>query len=605
MILPKRTKSQKIGSKSEDAVSRVFTEFCNVIPIPQSKDIGIDFYCELIKGEFPTAKLFGIQCKGKEQVKNCKDYFSIQIELKTLNYWLILPFPVFLIVVDDTEQIFYWVYPKEQIEDLIELPDYKSIRIYKSNNFDKSLKTLPKEINSVVDDYYKKYSKYDSVNKELQKIKKINELLSENKNPAFGISKDYFVKIHKFLDVLNYFLDNKFKLVKRIFYDNCWKIGFAYHEFEYKKVVFTLYPISFKMNDIQIKEVDDKLKKKIKPYGLIGHFTENPIINNPKNFALDVIQSNMSQILQENLLSHKNNLFLVNEFIIAFIDKFHIQMGLQEKDEYTLSEMETGFNQYMPIWIEEALKIPHVTLGRMRYVDPDFLISQIMKDERQKIDTQVRKRLTENEYVKYPFILGNKKLLMRVFVESLEILKNEGITNIKRIYRKQDFNRLRKCKSHLKWNVYSVADLEENLKIFFKNLPTAFNDVINENFPLLKKEMDFFKKFNRILVVFDAKEKYENGESPIVKIYYLVDPDEKSDKIDIYKEGEKEIPKVIYSVFGGMLKLNGKMCKVIEWDTDANFHFIFDEIPLSNYIYHILEKRFEEYFKILKSNNRK
>ena len=75
--LPKRTKSQKIGVSAADLFSSVFAEFCNVIPVPQERDLGVDFICEIMHGEYPTGKLFNIQCKGKEEAKVKSDSITV------------------------------------------------------------------------------------------------------------------------------------------------------------------------------------------------------------------------------------------------------------------------------------------------------------------------------------------------------------------------------------------------------------------------------------------------------------------------------------------------------------------------------------------------
>lgn len=87
--LPKRTKSQRIGASAADLFSSVFAEFCNVIPVPQDRDLGIDFICEVMRGEHPTGKLFNIQCKGKEEAEVEGNSITISIKVTTLNYWLL------------------------------------------------------------------------------------------------------------------------------------------------------------------------------------------------------------------------------------------------------------------------------------------------------------------------------------------------------------------------------------------------------------------------------------------------------------------------------------------------------------------------------------
>jgi hypothetical protein len=48
--LPKRTDAQRIGGSAADLLNSVLTNFCNVIPVPQARDMGIDFICELMQG---------------------------------------------------------------------------------------------------------------------------------------------------------------------------------------------------------------------------------------------------------------------------------------------------------------------------------------------------------------------------------------------------------------------------------------------------------------------------------------------------------------------------------------------------------------------------
>ncbi len=116
--LPKRTNYQRFGTNAADLLSSVFTEFCNVIPVPQDRDLGIDFICEIMDGEHPTGKLFNIQCKGKEKAIVRDNSITVPIAVTTLNYWLLQPNPTFLIVVDRQNSIFYWSFPQDFLGSL-------------------------------------------------------------------------------------------------------------------------------------------------------------------------------------------------------------------------------------------------------------------------------------------------------------------------------------------------------------------------------------------------------------------------------------------------------------------------------------------------------
>uniref|UniRef100_B8HQB9 DUF4365 domain-containing protein n=1 Tax=Cyanothece sp. (strain PCC 7425 / ATCC 29141) TaxID=395961 RepID=B8HQB9_CYAP4 len=151
--LPKRTKSQRIGESAADLLNSVFTKFCNVIPVPQSRDLGIDFICEIMQGEYPTGKLFNIQCKGTEESKKRGNKIFISIAVKTLNYWLLQPNPTFLIIVDRQNHNFYWSFPKDHLNLLSkgwESRKAVSIPVSMLSCFKQDINTLPDQLVSIV-----------------------------------------------------------------------------------------------------------------------------------------------------------------------------------------------------------------------------------------------------------------------------------------------------------------------------------------------------------------------------------------------------------------------------------------------------------------------
>jgi len=154
--LPKRTKSQKIGVSAADLLNSVFAEFCNVIPVPQERDLGIDFICEIMQGEHPTGKLFNIQCKGKEEAKVESNSITVPIKVATLNYWLLQLNPTFLIVVDRQNGCFYWSFPQDFLNSLDK--NWKeqqtvSIPVPIQNRFGQAIKILPSQIASIVNSH--------------------------------------------------------------------------------------------------------------------------------------------------------------------------------------------------------------------------------------------------------------------------------------------------------------------------------------------------------------------------------------------------------------------------------------------------------------------
>ena len=160
--LPKRTKSQKIGVSAADLLSSVFAEFCNVIPVPQDRDFGIDFICEIMQGEHPTGKLFNIQCKGKEEAKVKGNSIIVSIKVATLNYWLLQPNPTFLIIVDRQRGVFYWSFPQDFLSSLNknwQEQQTVSIPVPIQDSFRQDINPLPIQLVSIVNSHASATSK--------------------------------------------------------------------------------------------------------------------------------------------------------------------------------------------------------------------------------------------------------------------------------------------------------------------------------------------------------------------------------------------------------------------------------------------------------------
>jgi hypothetical protein len=151
--LPKRTDAQRIGVSAADLLNSVFTKFCRVIPVPQDRDMGIDFICELMQGEYPTGKLFNVQCKGTEECERKGDSIGVDIRVTTLNYWLLQPNPTFLVVVDLQTCSFYWSFPKDFLSSLNKnWQEQKtvSIPVPLQNRFERDVDALPAQLVSIV-----------------------------------------------------------------------------------------------------------------------------------------------------------------------------------------------------------------------------------------------------------------------------------------------------------------------------------------------------------------------------------------------------------------------------------------------------------------------
>ena len=60
---------------------------------------------------------------------------------------------------------------------------------------------------------------------------------------------------------------------------------------------------------------------------------ENPILEDPATYANNIIKNKLFFLIERKYLLH-NNILLINEYLIAFIDHFKCQLGLKNKYSY-------------------------------------------------------------------------------------------------------------------------------------------------------------------------------------------------------------------------------------------------------------------------------
>lgn len=593
----KHTKQSFYDQQAINVVSAWLAETQRAMPDLKANDKwpNIDGYIEIAdENGFPKGTLKA-QVK-KLSIKNAQKKQHTFKDDKFLTYckesldWI----PILLIGVDLKKKKAFWLHIDHDFLD--QNGNSKTIK-FSENQVIESGK------NDFVQDWEDIIALYVSKSKEFEKYKKAFSILSDVITPALGKTDEKFVKIHYFLDEINNYLDYKFTIVKQIFYPNTWKLGFAYYQYKNTELAYTLYPISQSRNDVQIKEVDKNLHDKIQKEGLefASHFSENPLEKRPKEYAKEIVKSKSLKIIEAKLLKHSGSEFLAKEFVFAFIDEFHVQMGLEQKDKYSIAEVEKAFYTYLPLW----LKVSHnlliskdgnnfnnrIKARRVHYFDPE-IICVIDQKERKEIKDGVEKTLEENAPIpKIP--MGNEQFPFDLFVEFFNFLKQTQ-KEIERPYKSKDFSRLKKNNNFV-WGVFSKQDANANLKIFFENLLPVYENLIKNNFSALKRELSILGKADTILVSWQVKENYQDHQGlPTYEMYYLKSKNKKNQPtIELLSESET---KVLKDFKTREFTFKGKDYQIISRPSSV-LDFIYEDTPMLNFVYHELEERLRNYFK--------
>jgi len=143
MDFPKRNITHIIERQAIDILTQKLPKEWIVREMTE-RDYGIDLYIEIVKKDQKvTGDLVAIQVKGKQKIEfDSHDSFTFySIKKSTLNYWLNLPVPVFLVVVCIETNQSYWCNVRDgNRTDKFNLGNSKTYytKIQKNQNFSKS-----------------------------------------------------------------------------------------------------------------------------------------------------------------------------------------------------------------------------------------------------------------------------------------------------------------------------------------------------------------------------------------------------------------------------------------------------------------------------------
>ena len=91
----------RIGDIGESVIKSRLQRFSSVTNI--ERDVGIDFYCELITNNIPLTPFY-VQAKSTDQINKKGN----SIKKSTVQHWLSKPHPVYIIFYNDKSDLCYW-----------------------------------------------------------------------------------------------------------------------------------------------------------------------------------------------------------------------------------------------------------------------------------------------------------------------------------------------------------------------------------------------------------------------------------------------------------------------------------------------------------------
>jgi len=517
--------------------------------------------------------------------------------------------PVLLIVVNTESSIAYW----HHIDKSTLLALSKKIKGGKESvnlDFDKD-NFIQKNSNSYIDkwieiigNYQNKLYDYDLIKKRNEEINLELSEIKKTTNISIGKTDPIFKEIHTFLDYYNGLLDGDFTTIKNILYPNYWKIGCGVYGYLDNSAQFSLYPIAYDLNDVLIKQYNSQDEFYLqKVFSYFGFNLENPIKKRPKNYAYELIERNTKQVLKRQPFLIKDQ-FLANEYILAFIDKYHTILGLDfSKLEYSISEIEFSFNTFLPLWIEQ-------TINKSEYKDKrepsifviDYIFFHTYLDDIIKISEKVTEEISKGRKPSINIKISSTDFNIHILLNLIAYLRQVGVLTIIREYETR--HKVNKSSYYI-WEAWGEEKTVKNIKVFYNHFIRIYDLLIKTYFPNLQKELQFYNDYNLLVIVVDfSRVAISYSHTPSIEYYYLKTLSDVDNKIVIYNSTEDGIPlkrENIRDYFNNDFVIDGNAYRLIR-SRYSILDFIYEKTPILNSINNLLKEQLEKYFEDKKND---
>ncbi len=464
----------------------------------------------LTSGSNTTIGTLEVQVKGTSKSITHSENPVYSVERSFLEHCKSQKLPIVLIVVYNNEIAFWMHMDRLKCETYLNKMTaiQKTITIYfeKTHYIQKNHTThCVTEFTKILNNQAIILDDYDVKCQRVQQLENAIQELNKYKNTSIGKTSPKYKEIHLFLDCYNNLLDNDFSSLKNAIYPNYWKIGIGICHYSDNAANYVFYPISYELNDVQIKEFEqnDSIMQKYNNETIIQqkvYFSENPIKTRHQQFAYECIKSNLITGVFGKLKIPVlvKDFFLATEFLFDFIDKYHSMIKFQRGQySYSLTEIINSINTYLP---------------------------------------------NTNDICLFP---STETVSINTVTELIQFLQSMDIKEVNR------------------GNYFGLLTFEFNNIIsirqrFYEIIPKVYDLLVKMHFPNLFHELQFFNDFNLMLIAFDFSDESKSyGGIGTEFHYYLKAVSQTAGKVISYNSVD-ECPIKPYPVdFNALFDING------------------------------------------------
>jgi hypothetical protein len=560
----------------------------------REKTPNVDGYIEIVdEDNIPI-------CKFEIQVRTIKTkHKSYYCPLENVNYTNVTTLPILLILVDIVEKCVFW-------KHLISTNARQS-PVEKSYIFDLSEEDKIDENNNYLTKWRIIAENYiDKIKSFSNDISTIGQIIRLPKN----ISIDGIKYFQKYIDKVNYLLDNDYSIVKQIFFSDYWKLGVSVYKFD-PDLSFGIFGIPHGNIAPLVNEITNKEDFQIFSKNYLHKFYFSRTDNNPDIIANDFVLEFVKIIFSQKILlpiGHK----MAEEYVYYVISKCYYMFGLEKNKSYIVDEIATGLDKYLILWLSIALDnidypknprypkeeniIDIIYLANVFYFFPDHYPNKLYKIN-QTFKSVIAGQ--ENHEIKRNIKLNSSKFDIYIFLNCLNYLKNNNINKVEASLPEPDYNLIVGKKLFYMVDLYNQEARKEYGIKFYQNIKSIINDFVN--YYKLPEEYKIFsdKKCHYFIIPEIINRTIGNFSTDMAGVTIIVTYRHEDDVNNVtIIEDEKLVENLNSSKFwDNGFQYNGKTYNVISL-SDSIDNDIFEELPFYNRVYSYLQETVGEIIKV-------
>jgi hypothetical protein len=589
-------------SYSEELSAQIFDKLVNREFIrgnisTADKIPNIDALLTLLDQESRPIGDFYIQLKTLDRKNVNKPKFQCSKSLFAFAFESVIP--VLLVVVDQSNEKAYWMHLTRNLYDSLNPKSQtKSVMLHLSTDqvLEDGKNNHLNVWEKIINDVKYKVHNFEYVKEQAEFSEKLFGGRNPRILPAYSIGESEFREINTFLDHLNNRFDNELRTIKEILYYDCWKLAIALTDYQAKQASFFILPLPINGNRPLILELAkgrrsaDEIFHNEKALTLRMSSQANPIKTNPSSLALELLEKEVSKVIGKKDFDTESS-FLAIEYLFSFARIFHSVLDLpKEPDTIDLDHLYKTLFVLLPIsreieWGPSQGKI-------MCYIDH---LIQFRTDELKSIIERAEKGRNDGIKANPELTLISKFIDLNLVKYYIKMLQHLGYRQIDNPLKPMI---LQRHDAIYIWDTWLPEPMFDNLKKIFAELLSIYQKLIDDKFPLLKQELDFFDGESVIVYIFNPN---FTDHSPYLHCigFRSLEPEPKRQILLLHSESEqgKELINGIdssdfwekeFTLFGSKHLLRSSK--------GYNLNFLHQPRPTHWMINDTLSLRFKEYF---------